>query len=61
MEITEKKESDNNTQAVDSAESNNKEVEERQARDLKANLHPLKVFFFFFSFFPFCLSIYMHG
>lgn len=45
MEITDKKESDiNNTQTVaDSVDNNNKDAEERQARELKANLHPLKV------------------
>lgn len=49
MEIAEKKEKelDNNTQSVvDSADNNNndnKDAEERLARDLKTGLHPLKV------------------
>lgn len=58
MDLTaEKKESENNNnnnninnpesahQLVDSSspDSNNKEIEERQARELKAGLHPLKV------------------
>lgn len=49
MEITDKKESDiNNTQTVaDSVDNNNKDAEERQARELKANLHPLKHKFVF--------------
>lgn len=49
MEIAEKKEKelDNNTQSVvESADNNNndnKDAEERLARDLKTGLHPLKV------------------
>lgn len=54
-ESEKKKESENNNnninnpesahQLVDSSspDSNNKEIEERQARELKAGLHPLKV------------------
>lgn len=56
MEITEKKDTENNTNnsnnnaqtTLDSASLENidKEAEERQARDLKAGLHPLKVLSF---------------
>ena len=56
MDFTvEKKESENNaenahpttldssSQLASALDSNNKEIEERQARELKAGLHPLKV------------------
>ena len=59
METTEKNEVENNNNRKDLINNNNnneftdsdnnnmnKEAEERQARELKAGLHPLKVFFF---------------
>jgi len=61
MEFTAEKESESNSannpenahQTLDSSsqlasalDSNSKETEERQSRELKAGLHPLKVFFF---------------
>lgn len=73
MEITEKREGESNNSSKDLNKNDNinndltdsdgnntsKEAEERRARDLKAGLHPLKVFLFFmiFLFFFFLINL----